>query len=209
MKHLEDFFRLRFLSLKGFCAVLVLAVVFSTLSCSKDDDEPVSNPISYQEENPLDKYHEMAGFTATTNFINSGNYEFGLVFSPNVKGKIKAVTIKLPDANPNVRITIWDYSTKTVVRSEMIDVSAANTLITKTIQELAVEKDKKYMITMNSNDWYKRSKPDNSNAVYPVTAGNIRFWEYRWGNGTTQTFPVNVSLDYNGGDLSFVFQQTD
>ncbi|VXB34939.1 hypothetical protein CHRYSEO8AT_210006 [Chryseobacterium sp. 8AT] len=31
---------------------------------------------------------------------------------------------------------------------------------------------------MNSNDWYKRNKADNSNAVYPITAGNIKVWGY-------------------------------
>jgi hypothetical protein len=205
MKH----FSLRFLSLKKLYAILAFAAVFSIASCSKDDDDPIVPPVTYTVENPLDKYHETAGFTTTTNFINSGNYEFGLAFSPNVKGKISAITIKLPDANPNVRVTFWDYTTKTVLRTETVNVTASNTLITKEIPELALEKDKKYMITMNSNDWYKRSKPDNSNAVYPITAGNIKFLEYKWGSGTAQTFPVNTSLDYNGGDLSFNFQQVD
>lgn len=208
MKHLEELFGLRLLSLKNLYVILVFAAVFSIASCSSDDD-PIVQPVTYALENPLGKYHETAGFTTTTNFINSGSYEFGLAFSPNVKGKITGITIKLPDANPDLRVTIWDYTTKTVVRTETINVTAANTLITKEISELALEKDKKYMITMNSNDWYKRSKPDNSNAAYPITAGNIKFLEYKWGSGTSQTFPANTSLDYNGGDLSFNFQQVD
>ncbi|WP_153391769.1 DUF4082 domain-containing protein [Chryseobacterium vaccae] len=209
MKHLENFFGTRWLSLKKFYALLALTAAFSITSCSKDDDEPIPQPITYAVENPLDKYHEMTGFTTTTNFINSGDYEFGLAFSANVKGKISAITIKLPDVNPNLRVTFWDYTTKTVLRTETINVTASNTLITKSISELALEKDKKYVITMNSNDWYKRSKPDNSNAAYPITAGNIKFWEYKWTSGTAQAFPTTTSLDYNGGDLSFNFQQVD
>ncbi|MGG5207359.1 hypothetical protein ACQWU4_00330 [Chryseobacterium sp. MIQD13] len=209
MKHLEVFFTLRSLSLKSLCTIIILNSVFLITSCSKDDDEQVPEPIVYAEENPLNKYHENAGFDTTTNFINSGNYEFGLAFYPNVKGKINAITIKLPDANPNLKITIWDYTAKTVLRTEMVNVSAANTLMTKAIEELALEKDKKYMITMNSNDWYKRTKPDNSDAVYPITAGNIKFLEYRWMSTSAQAFPTNVSLNYNGGDLSFNFQQVD
>lgn len=189
--------------------MIALNSIFLTTSCSKDDDEPTPQPIVYAEENPLNKYHENAGFTATTNFINSGSYEFGLVFSPNVKGKMNAITVKLPDANPSLKVTVWDYTAKTVLRTEVINVSASNTLITKAIEELALEKDKKYVITMNSNDWYKRAKPDNSDAVYPITAGNIKFLEYRWVSGSTQIFPTNISLNYNGGDLSFNFQQVD
>ncbi|MBB6369711.1 DUF4082 domain-containing protein [Chryseobacterium shigense] len=209
MKHLEFFYILRSLSLKSLCTILVLNSAFLITSCSKDDDEQAPQPIVYAEENPLNKYHENAGFTTTTNFINSGSYEFGLTFSPNVKGKMNAITIKLPDVNPSLKVTVWDYTTKTVLRTEVINVSASNTLITKAIEELALEKDKKYVITMNSNDWYKRSKPDNSDAVYPITAGNIKFLEYRWVSGATQVFPTNVSLNYNGGDLSFNFQQVD
>ncbi|WDO14132.1 DUF4082 domain-containing protein [Flavobacterium sp. WW92] len=180
-----------------------LLAIFA-ISCSSDDSGP-----SYAVENPLESYHQQAGFTTTSNFINAGSYEFGLAFSPNVKGVIKAITLKLPEANPEVRVTIWDYDTKAVLRSENMNVATADVLVTKTISDLALEKDKKYLITMNSNDWYKRSKADNTNATYPITAGNIKFLEYRWVSGATQTYPTNVSLNYNGGDLSFDFKQTE
>ncbi|HBV15278.1 hypothetical protein [Chryseobacterium carnipullorum] len=209
MKHLEVFSTLRSLSRKSFCIAMALNSVFLITSCSKNDDESIPQPIVYAEENPLAKYQENAGFTMTTNFINSGNYEFGLVFSPNVKGKINAITLRLPDVNPDLKVTIWDYTAKTVLRTEMVNVSASNTLFTKVIAELALEKDKKYVITMNSNDWYKKTRPDNSNAVYPITAGNIKFLEYRWLSTSSQIFPTNISLNYNGGDLSFNFQQVD
>ncbi|WP_080778925.1 DUF4082 domain-containing protein [Chryseobacterium phocaeense] len=209
MRNLEVFRVLRSLSFKSLCVLLILNSIFLATSCSKDDDESIPEPIMYAEENPLTKYHESTGFTTVSNFINAGNYEFGLVFSPNVKGKINAITVKLPDANPNLKVTIWDYTAKTVLRTEIVNIAASNTLLTKAIEAFPLEKDKKYMITMNSNDWYKKNKPDNSNATYPITAGNIKFLEYRWVGASSQTFPTNVSLDYNGGDLSFNFQQTD
>jgi len=124
-----------------------------------------------------------------------------------VKGKINAVVVKLPAVNSNLRVTVWDYATKTVIRSETVNVGSANTEIVKSIPELVLEKDKMYFISMNSNDWYKKNKPDNSNTVYPVTAGNIVFSEYRWVSGTAQNWPTNVSSNYNAGDLSFKFQQ--
>lgn len=176
------------------------------ISCSSDDSKPAP---SYPVENPLESYYTQTGFTTSSNFINSGSYEFGLAFSPNVKGVMKAITVKLPDANPALRVTIWDYTTKEVIKTETVNVASANTLVSHPISDLALEKDKKYMITMNSNDWYKRNKADNANATYPVTAGNINFLEYRWLSGTAQTFPTTVSANYNAGDLSFDFKRTE
>lgn len=190
-------------TLKTIFTLLITAVL--AISCSSDkDDAP-----KFKTENPLEAYYAATGFNTSTNFINSGDYEFGLVFTPTVKGKIKAITLKLPAVNPAVRVTIWDYTSKAVLRSETVNVVAADAVVTKEISELALDKDKKYMITMNSNDWYNKNKVDKSNAVYPIVAGNITFNEYRWIGGTAQTFPTTVSSSYNAGDLSFDFQQTE
>lgn len=190
--------------LKTIFAILLISI--SVVSCSSDDKD---NTPKFNVENPLATYYTQTGFSTVTNFLNSGDYEFGLVFTPTVKGNIKAITLKLPATNPTVRVTIWDYASKAVLRSETLNVATADVQVTKEISVLALEKDKKYMITMNSNDWYKKTKADKSNATYPIVAGNITINEYRWLAGPTQTFPTTVSLDYNGGDLSFDFQQTE
>ena len=176
------------------------------ISCSSDDKD---NSPKFETENPLAAYYTATGFSTVSNFINSGDYEFGLVFTATVKGKIKAITLKLPATNSSVRVTIWDYTAKTVLRSETLNVATADVEVKKEISELALDKDKKYMITMNSNDWYKKNKADLTNVTYPITAGNIRIDEYRWISGTAQIFPTNVSANYNAGDLSFDFQQTE
>lgn len=183
----------------------LLTIAAFAISCSSDDD----NSPKFKTENPLEAYYTQTGFTTSTNFIDSGNYEFGLVFTPTVKGKIMAITLKLPASNPAVRVTIWDFTEKTVLRSETLNVAAVDVQVSKEISELALDKNKKYMITMNSNDWYNKTKADISEANYPITAGNIRFEEYRWKSGSTQTFPTNISANYNAGDLSFDFQQTE
>lgn len=184
----------------------LLSIAFFAVSCSSNDDD---NTPKFKTENPLAEFYTQTGFTASTNFIDAGDYEFGLVFTPAVKGKIKAITLKLPAANPSVRVTIWDYTTKSVLRSETVNVATADVQVSKEISELLLDKDKKYMITMNSNDWYKKNKADNSSVTYPFTAGNIRYEEYRWGFGVEQTFPQYISATYNAGDLSFEFQQTE
>jgi hypothetical protein len=185
----------------------LLLVTISITSCSSDDDK--DNTPKFETENPLAIYYTQTGFSTVTNFINAGDYEFGLVFTPTVKGNLKAITLKLPAVNPTLRVTIWDYASKAVLRSETLNVATADVQVTKEISVLGLEKDKKYMITMNSNDWYKKNKADLTNVTYPIVAGNITFNEYRWIGGTAQTFPTNVSANYNAGDLSFEFQQTE
>lgn len=189
------------------CA-MVFTIALTTISCSKDDSDPKATV--YPEENPLDGYLTNSGFNQKViNYVNSGNYEFGIVFSPNVNGKIKALTVKLPDVNNSLKVTFWDATTQAVIRTELISVTSSNTLVTKAISELALEKDKKYAITMNSQDYYIREKTDQSDATYPVTSGNLKIWEYRWEAGATQIYPTTVDNAYYAGDLSFVFQQTN
>lgn len=183
-------------------ALLAFGMLFT--ACSKDD-----NKGGFPEENPLAKYYEATGFTNSTNLINGSSSEFGLAFSPKVKGKINALTVRIPDANPNLRVTIWDYDQKIILRTEFVNVATANTEVVKSISAMDLEKDKKYMITMNSNDFYKKARADNSAATYPVTAGNIVFHSYAWISASGQTFPTSIDYTYNGGDLSFVFQRTE
>lgn len=193
--------------MKSLKTIIALLSIVLTISCSKDDDKDIAP--EFKTKNPLEAYHLEAGFTKVANFINAGDYEFGLVFTPAVKGNMKAITLKLPAVNPSVRVTIWDYDSRAVLRSETLNVATADFLVKKEITILPLEKDKKYVITMNSNDWYKKSKPDDAAATYPIVAGNITFHQYLWLSGTSQTFPTNVSQNYNGGDLSFDFQQTE
>ena len=186
--------------------ILVSALLLLTaVGCKKNDPVRI-----YQEENPLSSYIVNTGFNqASSNFINAGNYEFGLEFTPMVKGQIKAITFKIPAPATNVRVTIWDATAKTVLRTETIPTVLANTEVKQDITPLALEKDKKYFISYNGSSWYKRNKSDGSKAVYPIIAGNIKITNYNWLYGEAQTFPTTVSSDYYAGDLSFIFQQAD
>lgn len=185
----------------------VLAAI-ATTGCSKDDDDNnniVIPPVAV-EQSPMQGYITVAGFDqATSNFINAGTYEFGVSFTPKANGKITAISMKIPDAAPGTRVTIWQVSPVAVLRTESIDIAAADTEVSKTITPLAVQKDKQYAITYSGNDWYKRSKTDNTNATYPFIVGDIQIDEYRWLGVTTQTFPTNVSANYYGGDCFFKF----
>jgi hypothetical protein len=180
-------------------ATLLVALALVFTNCSKDDDEP--------QVNPLTDYVTAAGFNeVTTDVINGGDYEFGYSFMPTVNGKIKAIVAKIPDAHTDMRVTIWDVATETVLRTELLTVEA-NVEVTKIITALSLTKNKEYMITFNSDDWYNHKRTDNSNATYPFTSGDIMITGYGYASGTAQTFPVTYPNNYYAGDVSFKFQK--
>jgi hypothetical protein len=193
--------------------LFLLAVLFTAIftSCKKDSTpDPVPAPIVYPEENFMDGYLSATGFSEkTTSQVNLSDYEFGNEFIPTVKGKITSLKIKLPDVNSSVRVTLWDKATTTIIKTEIINVAAANILYTVDIVDINLVKDKEYAISMNSNDWYDRRKTSSANATYPVTVGNIKITSYTFRSGTAQSYPNSPQLSYYAGDVSFNFQRTE
>ena len=181
---------------------LLLLAALAFTGCKKDKPEQ-SGP----EENPLSLYLQNSGFDQkTTNFINAGDYEFGFKFTPKVKGKITAITFKIPDNAENTRVTIWNAETKTVLRTVVIPSVSKDVEVRQDIDPMTVLPSETYLLTYNGNDWYKRHRIDNTNATPPINAGSIFIMGYHWQGGKAQNFPVNISYDYYGGDLSFVFR---
>lgn len=193
--------------LKTILTVLLIAV--STVSCSSDDDK---DAVKYNEENPLDAYMAGSGFSQkAVDVKNSGIYEYGFSFKPTVAGKINSLIVKIPDVNPTLRVTLWDAATKTVIKSETINVATANVTVEKAISPIALTKDKEYFFTVNSDDWINRTKTDGSAATYPIVAGNITITGYAYISSTAAEtiFPTNARNTYYAGDVTFKFQQTE
>jgi hypothetical protein len=207
--------------------IAITIVSLFSISCSNDDDEPAPEPkkpevitpepikpepIKYAEENPLDLYLAGTGFSEKAVEVkDSGNYEYGFSFKPTVNGKINALIVKIPDINPAVRITIWDATTKTVIKSELVNVPTANLTVEKAITPIVLVKDKEYYFTINSDDWISRKKTDGSAATYPIVAGNITITNYAYIESTTTEtiFPTNIRNTYYAGDMTFKFQRTE
>ena len=187
--------------------IFLFAIIFSLFSCSKDDE---ATPVTYQEENPLIGYLTNGGINgAIIDVVDGTTSEVGNEFTPLVKGKIKAFVVSLPQSNANLRVTLWDATTKTVIRTEYVNVVTAATTTTKNIEPIELQKDKKYAITMNSDDWYYREKANGSLITYPITSGNIRFDSFGFTDTPGLIYPIYFSNDYYNGDLSFIFQQTE
>ena len=175
-------------------------------ACSKDDNQPAI--IIYPEENPLQEYITKANYiTPPTNFINTVSpYEMGFGFKPLFKGKINALVIKIPDTNLNLRVTIWDKTTRTPIRTENVNVTASDTEIVKLIEPLQLKQNKEYSITINTEDFYMYS---DGNGNYPFTSGNIQILDFSDFPTLSQTFPTNFRTKLYYGNCSFKFQRTE
>ncbi|OXA78019.1 hypothetical protein SAMN05444397_110176 [Flavobacterium aquidurense] len=188
----------------------ILSVGLLTLSCSSDDDKP--DPVTYTAENPLDLYMATSGFSQkAVDQKNAGIYEYGFSFKPTVTGKITSFFAKIPDVNTALRITLWDVATKTVIKSETMNVSVANMAFEKTLLPIVLTKDKEYFLSVNSDDWINRTKTDGSATTYPIVAGTITITGYAYVSSTASEtiFPTNARYTYYAGDISFKFQQTE
>lgn len=192
----------------SFAVLTFLALAIT--SCSKDEETQIVPP-TMTTQNPLDGYLVDTGYNQQTvpNTNDGRSYEFGVSFSPLVNGKLTAIVVKIPDVNPNLRVTIWNKATGGILRTELVNVSSSGVEITKTISPIEVTTDKEYVITMNSNDYYRRSKTNNSPATYPVTVGDIKITSYALRIGTEQIMPIasTASNWLYSGDLSFEFQK--
>jgi hypothetical protein len=184
----------------NFKIILLVGISVLAFSCKKE----TSNP----EVNPLESYLIATGFNEkTTNQIDLGNYEFGLAFKPLVNGKITALVVKIPDVNAALRMTIWNKTSATILKTETINYATAGVEVTTAISGINLTAGTEYMVTFNSNDWYDRRRNASTNATYPVTVGDISITAYSFISGSAQSLPNSPQLSYYAGDISFKFQK--
>ena len=189
--------------------VLLLSFSLSITNCSKDDAPAPTPPVVLASlQDPLTGYLAASGFDQKTgNITNSSDWEFGYSFIPLVNGKMTAIVVKIPDARLGMRITVWDKAAGTIIRTESIDIATAGVEVTKQITALDLIKDKEYILTMNSNDWYFRSRTNDAAVTYPFTVGDIKITSYLITSGTAQVIPNTPVSVYYSGNCSFKFQK--
>ena len=186
----------------NFKTIIIIAICTLAFSCKKKET-------AYPVENPLAAYMaSLSDITPAT--VNSLNSEFGLTFTPKEKGNLNGIQVKLPAVNNALRVTIWDAATKANLRTELVDVTTINTVITKNITALALEKDKQYTITMNTGQYYYYGSSGGAAlTTYPLTIGNIIFNNFIYFPATTLAeYPTIISPGEYAGELNVVFQQT-
>lgn len=193
-------------------ALSIFTICFASslllVSCSKDDAPPPAPVVIAPEQNPLPGFLATTGYNQQTNpIINGTIFEQGFSFIPLVNGKITTIVVQLPAIKTDLRVTVWDKANSSILLTEIINIPAANTEITKNITALNLIKDKEYIISFSSDDYYLRSKTDQSAVTYPITIGDIKVTNYLDKSGSSQTMPTIPRNTGFFGDCSFKFQK--
>lgn len=188
--------------------LVLLGLVLTLVNCSNDDETTPVASIVYGEENPLFAF--LSRMPNTDTFVNDigGIAQTGYIFKPTVKGKINSLIVKIPSTNSALKVFLWDKVTLALVRSEIINVTTANTNTTKNITPIELEKNKEYIITIYTDDYYFHSTNNFSALPYPIIAANIQILQTRSVNGELCPQAGGSSNGYSG-DVSFNFQRTE
>ena len=191
------------LVMKNLSISFFLLFVLNT-ACKKDE---TTTPNAKPSESPVAKILEDKTWTQTT--FSNGPFELGYIFSSSVKGKITQVGCRMPDLGIYT-VSIWEEGTKKLVRQKTVEQSSPEKFTLVTVDELAVEKDVKYVISVNSAiGGVKKSYFQISNAtanIFPIVRGSIVIQKTVYNNGAVPTFPATGSyLDKIFGYADFTF----
>jgi hypothetical protein len=175
----------------------------TTISCRKDDDAPAPAPPKFDF---LPGYLSASGFDKNQKFASASgpNFEYGLVFSPQVDGKMLNVKVNVPLAE-SVRVTLWDYTTQTVLSSTTLT-SVADQWVTKDFGNYTLEKNKNYLLSINNKGYNYRSIAAGGSTNYPITYDKFVVYGFQYKSTSQQLFPTSVTTSYYSGDVSFDFQ---
>ncbi len=183
----------------------MFVLVITASGCKKNEAKV------YQEENPYPEFLIQSKFNQySKNVLLTYKGEAGFVFRPINKGNVTSLVMKLPNAISNLRVTLWDDSTKTVLHTEMINITAPNSETTFPITPFLLEKNKRYLISFKSNTSVERAVSSSySINGFPKTIGNITFLKTRYNVDASDTYPSREMTVATIGDVSFNFQRTE
>jgi len=178
-------------------------------SCSNDEKthEEEQVVVDFQEENPLPDYLNITGYNQQyISMENTNQHEMGFSFKPLKRGKINSIVVNLPEVDADLTVKVWDLRANVVIRTETINVNAANSEITKTIAPLELIKNNEYAITMIPDNYFKNTRNDSGTPNHPITIGNVKIS----GSYLSSQNPQFITLIgmYNG-NCSFNFSRTE
>jgi hypothetical protein len=160
------------------------------INACKKDDTVVVKP----SENPV------ASLIADADWVvadasNNVSYELGYVFSTNAKGKITQLAAQVKD--PGIyTVSIWDADSKVLLRQKAIEQTSPNKFSLASIDELVIEKDKKYVVSINNTisnvaKGYNsvKKKVSSSATIFPISKGSIIIQKSVYAASKTTVFP--------------------
>jgi hypothetical protein len=197
--------------------ILLLSVLcsISFFACKKKSED-IPTPAVPLVPYSFSEFLKQTGFNATVDNYSEApeTSERGTIFEPQVDGNITAFVVNLPAAVTNLKITLWNATTKVPLRSSTFTYTALGQNSTYTISAVPVQKNEKYCVSFTTQptfSYYKRKRTNGAATTYPVNFSNIKIRshnEYSYPTGTSNIlhFPDNATVISYFGDVHFVFQ---
>ena len=181
---------------------LLAGIAIMIFSCSRDE-----SPLA-EDESPFFSFFDLNNIQIDTTETATNQWEYGFVFSPVRNGKIDALGLKLPQTG-TFTVRLWDLSgaNPVLIQEELVASDTKHQPNFLSIQDVAVEKDKKYGITILASSFYRIYKKDGSNFDFPLTVKNIQIFSFNEAlNPTGETlFPDATTDDHVAPCVNVVF----
>jgi hypothetical protein len=177
-------------------------------ACKKDDVAAVK-----PSENPVASLISDADWVVS-DASNGAKYELGYVFSANAKGKVTQVAAQMKD--PGIyTVSIWDGDSKGLLRQKAIEQTSPNKFSLASIDELVIEKDKKYVVSINNTisnvaKGYNsvKKKVSSSATIFPISKGSIIIQKSVYSGSGVPVFPAtdysSSNAFYGFADITFI-----
>ena len=177
-------------------------LIVLTNACKKDETIPVK-----ASENPVSSLISDVDW-AVSDASNGSRYELGYVFSATAKGKITQLAAQMKD--PGIyTVSVWDADSKSLLRQKAIEQTSPNKFSLATVDELVIEKDKKYVVSINNTisnvaKGYNalKKKVASSAAIFPISRGSIIIQKSVYSISAVTIFP---SVDYSASNAFYGF----
>lgn len=186
--------------------IIILSIIIQFFSCVKND-EPTPPTIVYVEENPVKSYLAASGFSVLSSQTSITKFEKGFSFIPKVTGNVSQLVFKFPVNIEGFKYTIWDRATGLELIENFISKNDNDIEKTENINEFKLIKGKEYSLTVNTKNYTKYSKPDNSDAVFPINTPNFTITN-SCSSMSSGTYPTTIYKDAYFGECGFIFKQT-
>jgi hypothetical protein len=176
-------------------------------SCKKDE---TTTPAAKPNENPVSSLVSETGWTLTSR--SNSQYELGYVFSSTAAGKITQLGVQMGEPG-TYTVSVWDATSKALLRQKTVEQSSPNKFSLSTVDDLAIEKDKKYLISVNNTSIgvkkaYNVLGKTSATTIFPISKGSIIIQKSVYSISTVAVFPTVDYSDSNAfygfADMTFV-----
>ncbi len=169
-------------------------------ACKKDDTTLAVKP----SENPVSSLISESGWTLTSRSVSQ--YELGYVFSAITAGKITQLGVQMGEPG-TYTVSVWDATSKALLRQKSVEQSSPNKFSLATVDDLAIEKDKKYLVSVNNTSnsvkkAYNVLGKSSSTTIFPISKGSIVIQKSVYSSSNVTVFPT---VDYSDSNAFYGF----